>query len=269
MSVKLGTYYNLKAIRSGDRLEVYKYSKAQERGFEGKNKAGRKGKGKADKERNRREVLNKARNQIIRLVNCNPDLMTFISLTYRENMKDIKASKADLNKCLKELQRDFTGFKYLYVLEFQQRGAIHYHMLCNLPVPVETAKTRQLKTKDQKLLENQFHETYWEHGWVDIRDLSQEGNTNAGLYVSVYLIEDLFEIDLKGSKCYGYSRNLSKPIQRTIMTNNKPYEVIQSFEGYDIKYASSYNMKYEVEKQLITNQVNYFDLYKRREDYVN
>lgn len=269
MSVSLGRYFNLKVIQSGDRVEVYKYSKAQEKGFEGKNKTGRKGKGMADTVKNRREVLNKSRNNIIRLVNCNPDLMTFISLTYKENMQDLPSSKVHLNKMCKELQRDFQGFKYLYVLELQGRGAIHYHMLCNLPVPVDTAKSKQLKPEGQKLLERQFHETYWEYGWVDIRDLSQEGNTNAGLYVSVYLIEDLFDVDLQGSKCYGYSRNLNKPIERTSLTAKKPYEVPEIFEGYELKYASSYNMQYESDRETIKSQVNYFDMYRRRDDYVN
>jgi hypothetical protein len=269
MSVNLGRYFNLKVIQSGNRIEVYKYSKANEKGFAGNNKTGRKGKGMADIEKNRREVLNKARNNIIRLVNCNPDLMTFISLTYKENMQDLRLSKVHLNKLCKELQRDFHEFKYLYVLELQSRGAIHYHMLSNLPVPVETAKSKQLKPEGQKLLERQFKETYWDYGWVDIRDLSQEGNTNAGLYVSVYLIEDLFNIDLQGSKCYGYSRNLMKPIEHTELTLNKPHEVATSFEGYDIRYSSSYNMNYEKNKEIIKSQVNYFDMYKRRDDYVN
>jgi hypothetical protein len=265
MSVSLGRYFNLKVIQSGNRIEVYKYSKANEKGFNGNNKTGRKGKGIANTCKNRREVLNKARNQIIRLVNCNPDLMTFITLTYKENMKDFKLSKTHLNKLCKELQRDFEGFKYLYVLEMQGRGAIHYHMLCNLPVMVETAKTKKIKPEGQKLLERLFHEIYWEYGWVDIRDLRQEGNTNAGLYVSVYLIEDLFDIDLQGSKCYGYSRNLAKPIEYTKLTAKKPYEVAMSFKGYDIKYASSYNMQYEKDKEIIKSQVNYFDMYKRSE----
>jgi hypothetical protein len=268
MSVSLGRYFNLKVIQSGDRIEVYKYSKANAKGFEGKNRTGRKGKkdGMTNTEKNRREVLNRARNNIIRLVNCNPDLMTFISLTYKENMQDLQLSKAHLNRLFKELQRDFTEFKYLYVLELQGRGAIHYHMLCNLPVPVETAKSNFLKPEGQKILERQFHETYWGYGWVDIRDLSQEGNTNAGLYVSVYLVEDLFNLDLKGSKCYGYSRNLSRPKEYTELTAKKPYEVAASFDGYDIKYASNYNLQYEADKEVIRSQVNYFDMYRSEKD---
>lgn len=264
MSVKLGQWFNLKIIQSGDRVEVYKYSIAQERGCEGKNKTGRKGKGMTNKEKNRREVLNRARNNIIRLINCNPDMQTFVSLTYKNNMQDLQESKTHLNKLFKELNRDFNNLKYLYVLEFQQRGAIHYHMLCNLPVNVPTAKSRELKPELQKLLEQQFHEMYWPYGWVDIRDLAQEGNTNAGLYVSVYLVEDLYKLDLGGAKCYGYSRNLYKPVEYTSYTKLKPYEIpLEYAKEHDLVYTNNYNMVYEKDKRFITNNVNYFDMYKR------
>lgn len=266
MSVRNGTWFNLKTIYSGDRVEVYKYSIPQERGYEGKNKSGRKGKGMADKDKNRREVLNRARNNIVRLINCNPDMMTFISLTYRENMQDLQLSKKHLNKLFKELNRDFENFKYLYVLEFQKRGAMHYHMLCNFPVYVPTAKTKELKPDLQKLLEQQFHEMYWPYGWVDIRDLQQEGNTNAGLYVAVYLAEDLYKLDLGGCKCYGYSRNLRRPVERTFLTNHKPHEIPCNFAGeYDLNYASNYNMTYERDRRIVTCNVNYFDMYRKGE----
>lgn len=264
MSVRLSTWFNLKTIYSGNRVEVYKYSVAQERGYEGRNKTGRKGKGMANKEKNRREVLNRARNNIIRLINCNPDMLTFISLTYRENMQDLQLSKKHLNKLFRELNRDFMNFKYLYVLEFQKRGAIHYHMLCNLPVNVPTAKPKELKPELQKLLEQQFHEMYWPYGWVDIRDLAQEGNTNAGLYVSVYLVEDLYKLDLCGTKCYGYSRNLNKPIERTALLDIEPHEVpIWYAKEHDIVFANNYNISYVKDGTFITGNVNYFDMYKK------
>lgn len=257
-----GRYVNLKIIESGDRLEVYKYSRAYEKGKPTNNENGRKGKGRKapNKEKNRRETLIKARNNIIRLVNCNPDLLTFITFTYKENMQEITQSKADLKKCIKRLQKDCEDFKYLYVTEFQKRGAIHYHMICSFNVPLITAKTKEKKPEKQKLFERQFSDKYWKYGFVDIRSL--EGNTNVGLYVAVYLVEDLFNIDLKGAKCYGYSRNLNKPKERAILTYMKPYEVAQTFAEYNLKYSSSYEMKYEVEKEQITNRVNYFDFYR-------
>lgn len=258
-------YYNLKLIECGNRIEIYRYSIAQEYGFEGKNKAGRKGikNGMANKEKNRREVLNRARNQIIRLVNCNPDLTTFVTLTYAINMQDLKLSKIHLNKFIKDMQRDFPEFKYLYVLEYQERGAIHYHMLNNLPVNFNTAKPHTRKTEEQKDLENYFREVYWPRGFVDIRNLTSEGNANVGLYVSVYLVEDLFKLDLKGSKCYGFSRNLCRPKETKLMSNEDGIEVVKRYSNdHKVTYASSYNMRIEDDLGVRNGIVNYYDMYK-------
>ncbi len=258
-------YYNLKFVQSGDRLEVYHYSLAQEREFEGKNPKGRKGKAEGEKKmKNRREVLNRARNQIIRLVNCNPEMNIFISLTYAENMQDLEASKEHLHKALRQLQRDYPDFKYLYVLEYQERGAIHYHMLCNLPIAIKTAKTNWKKPQEQKDFENYFREVYWPHGWVDVRNLNTEGNTNVGLYVSVYLVEDLYRLDLQGAKCYGYSRNLLRPMEEVMMAQVDNEQFLKDFTpNYDVNYVSSYNMAKDYGDSLKFGTVNYFDMSRK------
>lgn len=258
------SFYNLKIISSGDRMELYHYTGNQSYGFEPRNKTGRKGKGKANNIQNKKDNLNRARNKIIRYANCNPDLLTFISLTYEENMRDLKLSKHHLHMLCKALQKDYTDFKYLYVLEFQQRGAIHYHMLCNYPASVKTAKTKEFKPEEQKKLEREFSEKYWPYGWVDVRNLKQEGNTNAGLYVSVYLVEDLLNLDLQGSKCYGHSRNLKKPLEDTVMVESNIDSILGDFvKSYDLKYASSYELRYESNGKSNTKSVSYFDLYKK------
>ena len=266
----MSCYYNTKIISSGNRLEIYHYSLNQEYGNVGKNRKGRK-KLERNKEnmqkidKNRREVLNRARNKIIRLVNCNADLTTFISLTYKNNMQDTQQSKKDLANCIKMLQKEFDNFKYLYVLEYQSRGAIHYHMLCNLPITVKTAKSNHLKSQDQKDLENYFHEVFWEHGWVDIRDLSQEGNTNVGLYVSVYLVEDLYKLDLQGAKCYGYSRNLLQPKTSVMRLETTTESIINDFkDNYDLTYMSSYNLVKDLGNEIRYGTANYMDMYRKQ-----
>lgn len=261
-------FYNIKTVECNDRIEVYKYSRAIVEGRTN-NIKGRKGKhDMKDRktEKNRKETLNKARNEIIRLVKCNQDMTTFITLTYAENMQDIKKSKDDLSKCFRLLQKFFPNFKYLYVLEFQKRGAIHYHVLCNLPVPVKTAKSKKLKEDEQKEFENFFEEVFWEHGFVDIRDLAQEGNTNAGLYVSVYLVEDLYDIDLKGNKCYGFSRNLNKPVINKQYINMSSADIVlESNESYDIHFISNYKIEYTNGLKIYSNSVTYFDMCRKEQ----
>ena len=260
--------YNIKLIECGNRLELYHYAVPilQEQIH---NTEGRKGKHKEserDKVGNRRKVLNNARNKIIRLANCNPDMTTFITLTYAENMQDLTQSKKDLEKCIRLLQKDYQGFKYLYVLEFQTRGAIHYHMLCNMPVKIKTAKKGRRKPQEQKDLENEFHAAYWPSGFCDVRNLISEGNTNAGLYVSVYLVEDLYKLDLGGAKCYGFSRNLTKPTITRCYQGMTHIDVMREFsEQYDIKYISNYQVQYQSKDKACYNNVNYFDMYLKGE----
>ena len=167
--------YNGKVHISGSRAEIYKYQAYQVIGKEGKSE-GRKGKtgkgaAKENKEVNRKVTLNRARNNIIRLANSNPDLTTFITLTYKENMQDLSKSKKHLNYFFKKLTKDYKNFKYLYVLEYQERGAIHYHMLCNLPIEFITAK-RGRKSQVQKEYEQWFSKAYWSNrGFVAVRNL--------------------------------------------------------------------------------------------------
>ena len=104
--------YNLKIIRSGNRVELYKYNSFLKIGSECTNKNGR----KSDEATNERKIINKrlnlnrSRNKIIRLCSSNKDLTTFITLTYKENFHDFKKSKYHLNCFFKKLN---TFFRFL------------------------------------------------------------------------------------------------------------------------------------------------------------
>lgn len=266
--VKAIQLYNGKVYTSGNRIEIYKYQAYQVIGKEG-NQNGRKGnsgKGaaKEGKKINRKVTLNRARNNIIRLVSCNPDLTTFITLTYKENMQDLSKSKKHLNYFFKKIQKDYKNFKYLYVLEYQGRGAIHYHMLCNLPIDFKTAKKGR-KSKVQKEYEQWFSSYYWSNrGFCDVRSLVSEGNTNAGKYIAAYLIEDLMDLDLGGNKCYGFSRNLDKPVIELVDSNEDIEEILSNYKDYKITYTSNYEIHY-VDKfgNNRDSNVTYIDMYKK------
>lgn len=143
----------------------------------------------------RRETLYKARNNIIRIISYNEDRQTFITLTYEDNMQDLKQSKKYINYFFKKLTKGYPGLKYVYVLEFQERGAIHYHILCSIQLTIKTGESNRYKPKAQKELENYYRVNYWSNrGFVDIRNLESEGITNVAKYVSAYLVEDLGSI---------------------------------------------------------------------------
>ena len=273
--VKIEHLYNLKIVKSGQqRLEVFKYSLLIREGIESKNKTGRKGKEEIseaqkqiNKENRRKQTLYQARNNIIRLIASNTDLQTFVTLTYKENIQDIKLTKKHLNLFFKKLQRDYKHLKYFYVFELQNRGAIHYHLLLNLNAldnkfNIVTANSNQKKLEQQKDLENNFAKRYWKHGFIDIRNLHQEGNSNIAKYVSCYLVESLLNLDLEGNKCYGYSRNIIKPTIEKIETKDS-IESLLSLDNYKLTYVNQYKMIYRNKlNQEVKGQVNYFDYEK-------
>ena len=270
---KVERLYNLKIIKSKDRLEVYKYQLPQREGIEARNKDGRKGKsgeGASDEEAkiiNRKKVLYKARNKIIRLIYCNP-MSTFITLTYKETPKDLKQSKEQLKRFFKKLQKDFKDLKYLYVLEFGSlNNRIHYHILCNIELPknINFAKSNYKKNDKHKNFENEFNKKYWKRGFIDIRDLNKDGIKVISKYVACYIVEDLLKLDIEGHKCYGYSKNLDKPMEEKLNTSDK-IEDLLLLEQYDLKFINQYQIHYTNKiNQQISSNVNYFD-YLKKED---
>ena len=251
--------YNLKIVRSGDRTELYKYNSFLKVGTECNNKNGRKSEEVTNENKiiNKRVNLNRSRNKIIRLCSCNKDLNTFITLTYRDNFQDFKKSKYHLNCFFKQ----FKDLKYIYVLELQQRGAIHYHLLCNLSIDFKTSNKRR-KSQIQKDYEKQFASKYWKHGFVDIRNLKSEGNTNVGKYLSSYMVQGLLNKDLQGVRCFGYSRNLLKPIEEKIIFRGN---IIELLKDYKVSYINTYQIRYTDKKgKERINDVSYYDLEKEK-----
>ena len=268
---KVERLYNQKIIKSGERLEVYKYQSYQREGGKSKNNKGRRGKVEVSceqKEMNsiqsKKQNLYKARNNIIRLISANNDLDIFITLTFAQE-PTIPESKKQLDNFFKRLKRVYKDLKYLYVLEFGSRkGRLHYHCLMNIEINKEIFYSKKkFKSINHKAYEREFSKKYWKNGFVDIRNLGVEGNTNIALYVATYLVEDLFNLNIEGSKCYGFSRNLNRPTVKKIISKNKNYVISQ--EDYKLKFINSYDIRYlDKRGQERKSKVVYSDYYKNK-----
>lgn len=81
--------------------------------------------------------------------NVGTPLTTLLTLTYRENpvegesdearnLRVARRSKADLNRFLTCVRLEIGG--YLWVQEFQERGVVHYHVLCERPITEQRAR---------------------------------------------------------------------------------------------------------------------------------
>lgn len=264
--------YNAKIIMSGNRVEIYKYNDyVVKKGHKSVNSNGRRGKDTLDekekeinRKRSKRTNLNNARNSIIRLIKANEDMQTFITLTFKHEV-DYKESKKYLNNLFNKLRKDYPGIKYVWVLEYgEKNNRLHYHMLCNIPIYIKLNSSKEKKSLDHKELENKFALKYWKYGFVDIRSLTQEGNTNIALYVSCYITKSMENRQLEGFRVYGYSaKTLNKPVATTIYIKDNLEEIIKVFDDYYIKFSNSYDIGYENYKGEYKGNVSYLDLYKK------
>lgn len=267
--------YNLKIIRSGKRVEIYKMSNyVINKSNKSNNPTGRKGKDTSEEDEevekkdrsheSRLNVLNKARNNIIRLISANPDMTTFITLTFREE-SDFIESKRYLNNLFTKLRNNFNNLKYLWVLEYGNKNQrLHYHLLCNMPVYIKLSSNKEYKNEEHKKYEQAFAKKYWKYGFVDIRRLDSEGVTNIGLYVSVYITKSMENKELEGYRIYGYSnKTLKKPTEELSYTRDTLEEILREYSTeYDVRYSSKYKIGFEdyCHKKGI---VNYLDLYEK------
>ena len=102
----------------------------------------------------------------------------FLTLTYAENMLDPKKLYSDLDKFSKRLRykfKDKTSIDYITVVEPQERGAWHAHILL---------KFNELKTI---YIPNQEMADCWGHGFVTVKGLKNVDNI--GAYLSAYLAD--------------------------------------------------------------------------------
>ncbi|MGU9287880.1 rolling circle replication-associated protein, partial [Clostridium perfringens] len=124
--------FKTKVFLCGNVVEVYEYDKPIFNGY--KDSKGRKGRRSCasddEKIKNREKVCRRAMNDLRRLINTNfkRGSSRFITLTFKDNVQDLKYSNYEFKKFVKRFEY-YLGYKvqYTVVIEFQKRGAIHYH----------------------------------------------------------------------------------------------------------------------------------------------
>lgn len=164
--------------------------------------------------------------EIARLIDCNFDASTkFLTLTFRDNLTDIKAANAEFSKFLKRLnyriyKSKASRLRYLAVWERQRRGAIHYHVvLFGFPYMPK----RELQA-------------VWGHGFVKVNRIAVDQRMNVGRYISKYFSKDV-EDGYKLKKFFT-SHNLEKPVERRWLSEG-PF----SAEGFDVTFSKEYDQR--------------------------
>ena len=139
--------------------------------------------------------INRTRTELRRLINSNPQLNKFLTLTFADNVTDIKISNSIFNQFIKRLTYKYSQLEYVAVIEFQKRGAIHYHLLCSLP-----------------FIHSKLLEEIWCQGFIKIKRINHIDNL--GAYLSKYLGKEIDERTF-GKKKFFRSQKLKQPKEIT------------------------------------------------------
>lgn len=209
-----------KYVITGHILEVYTYDYY----IHGKGGFSGIAKGQADVKNALKNYANtnqRRRDKIRRLActNFNNKYDKFLTLTFAENKTDIEECNLLFKNFIKRLKYTYKlqNLKYLAVIEFQERGAVHYHVLLNIPY---------IPHKDLQKL--------WGNGFVFVNAISHVDNL--GAYILKYMTKDNKDTRLMGKKAYLTSRNLKQ--EETIVNHD-----LKDFNKLESKIIQKYNLR--------------------------
>lgn len=176
----------------------------------------------------REDNLRRARATLRRVIWSNLDTYSkFLTLTYAENVQDVDRFRKDWHNFVQSLSRKGIRLQYLYVLEYQKRGAIHAHVVIfnNEKIPLAAV------------------ENAWGHGFVKlnrIRDVR-----NLGAYVCKYLTKETMAA--YGSHSFFCSIGLNRP--QEIKIDLDSMAAVEAYkQGITTTYTNTYSIpKYDSE----------------------
>lgn len=240
--------YNFKVIDCNNYLQIYKFEDKQvkiNKNLEEKNikKIDTDFLYKNDKEKNKNQIelknIIRSKLECQRLAKCNSnEWKTFITLTFEENIIDLKKANKKLRYFIDKIQRIYKSFKYICIPEFQKRGAVHYHLLTNIDINNDKLIYSQENNKFFK------HIKYWNEGFTKVDNLDNDIKKIIG-YISKYMTKDIDD-RLFNHHRYFYSRNLIKPkINYINLDNPKHLEYFNNLlKNKKIVYKNNYLNKY-------------------------
>ena len=142
----------------------------------------------------------------------------WLTLTYKENMKDTKKLYSDVDKFIKRLRYYYKDYKieYINVVEPQGRGAWHCHLML-------------LFDKTAPFIKNDELSKLWGFGFVSVKALDDDVD-NIGAYLSAYLSD----MSLDDAKALGM-------IKKDVTSDNLAGDGVKDVNGK--KYLKGLRMR--------------------------
>lgn len=200
-------------------------------------------KGKRKQNKIRFSSISRTKQKLRRLVWCNEEyLKTFVTLTFREDITDLKIANKKFHTFIKRLTYRFPGFLYLGVPEFQKKGRVHYHILTSI-----------------SYIANEYLANIWTNGFVTIKALDKIDNM--AHYLTKYLSKSSESDDERffNKKKIFYSNNIHKP---EIIKNPKEISGYIEYFGSALKPICSVNVEMDFVGQAV------YSLYEIKSDHV-
>lgn len=231
--------YTRKAVIAGKFVQIWKYGQRQFYNFEAGKKRRLSELEKLNKPRSN-SSMSRAGNNICGLVNCNLELNKFLTLTFKKNVKDLTFANYEFKKFIQKLKYNYKNFKYVCVVEFQGRGAVHYHLVHNLGY-----------------VHFSVYSSIWGHGDIDIKRVRVAKSVgeyfvknfthyNLGSQFSKHGVKDSYKkinerrnesLKLIGRKKFFSSRGLKRPL---ILKNDKEVSLYLEEQPLKILYENSF-----------------------------
>lgn len=147
----------------------------------------------------RTDNLFRVRAHVRRLIDANAgawgQVPKFVTYTFAENVTDYPTATKVWREYARKLSRAYGPQKYLTVVEYQERGAVHFHTL-HFSLPFVPGIKKKLARM-------------WGKGFVKVVAIRHV--RNVARYVSKYLRKDIFDSRLARRKAFFCSRGLVKP----------------------------------------------------------
>lgn len=160
------------------------------------------------------EFSQRSRYQLLHFMkNCDADFRSMMTLTYpREFPADGRIVKAHLRALKERLRRRWVDFRAIWFLEFQRRGAPHYHVMCEWDLasygdPVLKRRWRG-KRKDASYWTVPLLEEWLALSWYEIVGSGDERHLRAGVSWEIVETTD-------GALRYG-AAHAAKPNQKQV-----------------------------------------------------
>lgn len=238
-------YTTTKIIKSGSLVETYDYEKPIRYGSQSRkqNHIPRKPAQRIEEYNNK--TIIRAINRVRRLTHLNfTEHDKFLTLTFnndqRIDINNLQECLPYFQKFIRKLRKRYPNLLYICVPEFQKRGAVHYHVLCNIPY-IQKADLQQL----------------WLYGFSKPKAI--KSTTNLALYLCKYLTKRFKANKKKGHKLFYSSRGLKQPI---VLYGDQATQVShQLFNRRSVNLRLSYS--YQTERNGATTYVQYCKIAKK------